>query len=198
MSFKFQRCANPEIGEFAYEMPPIPPGVSSGLTALIEAYSAAVRDLDEHVQDARHAAISAFEARSIPDTIAKLSIQLHFDHSGLDDDRLVLCPRTERHTAILAMEPLLADLYRQVPASSTGAALAEADFDQRVWRPAYKQITIAAIDALVTLMLRADTLLRASVEADNRDDAERLAAMAGEEMSGALNALRPISHGESA
>lgn len=198
MSFKFQRCANPEIGEFAYEMPPIPPGVSIGLTDLIDAYSVAVRDLDDHIQDARYSAISEFEARSIPDTIAKLSMQLHFDHRGLDDDRLVLCPRTERHSAILAMEPLLADLYRQVPASPTTATLAVADFNHPVWQPGYRQITIAAIDALVTPILRADTLLRASVEADNREDAERLAGMAGEEMSSVLNALRPISHGDSA
>tara|TARA_B100000378_G_scaffold177527_1_gene143336 strand:- start:2435 stop:3157 length:723 start_codon:yes stop_codon:yes gene_type:complete len=144
MSFQFQRCANPEIGEFAYEMPPMPYGVSYSLQTLISAYTSAVISGPDQAADECFEAIANFEAKDIPDTIAKLLIRIHYDHSGLDDDRLVLCSTAERHTAILVMEPLLTDLYRQMPATwadqlrvCRSALLAEREYDQRFWRPAY-------------------------------------------------------------
>lgn len=143
MTFQFKPCTNPEIGEFAYELPPMPYGISFSLKKLIDAYTSAVNNGPDQAPDDCFEAIANFEARDIPDTIAKLLIRLHYDHSGLDGDRLVLCSSAARHTSILALEPLLADLYRQMPATwadqlrvCRAALLAEREYDRNFWRPA--------------------------------------------------------------
>lgn len=142
MTFQFKPCLNPDIGEFAYEMPPLPWGVSYSLKILIDAYTSAVNNGPDQAPDECFEAIANHDAKDIPDTIAKLLIRLHYDHSGLDGDRLVLCSTAERHTSVLAMEPLLADLYRQMPETwadqlrvCRAALLAEREYDQRIWKP---------------------------------------------------------------
>jgi hypothetical protein len=145
MLFQFQPCANPDVGRTAFELPPIPPGTSHGLRLLINVYVNAVREGNDTVEDGPYLAIYKFDATSISDTIAKLLIRLHFDHPGLDDDRLVLCVVGEDASDVHKAEDVLSDLYRQLPATwegarcaCTAAVAAERDYEVRFWEPARK------------------------------------------------------------
>lgn len=145
MTFQFKPCTNPEIAAVAYELPAIPYGTSFSLRQLIETYADAIRDGEDGSEDGPNLAIAGFNAGSLSDVIAKLLIQLHYAHRGLDGDRLVLALTKHEEAPVLKAQSLLADLYAQLPQDWDSALrayravlLAEHDFDRRVWMPGYE------------------------------------------------------------
>ncbi len=145
MTFQFKPWANPVVSDFAYEMPPIPCGVSLPLNRLIETYADSVRGMEVGSEEDAFEAITSFTAKNISDVIAKFVIQLHHDFSGLDGETLVLAATEASHGAILSVQRLLADLYSQLPPDWDSALrayraklLAEHDYDDRVWSPGYE------------------------------------------------------------
>lgn len=147
MTFKFTACANEEISDIVYVLPPMPYGTSYSLRKLISAYDQSIRDGADNSEDAPIAAISAFTALSLSDVIAKALIRLHYEHRGLDGEsgKLVLAFTAKHHNAVLAAQELLADLFSQLPQDWSGALrvyraalLAERDYDRRIWTPSYE------------------------------------------------------------
>ena len=145
MLFKFQPCTNPDVGEVAFELPPVPAGTSYDLRQLINTYADAVREGPDAVEEGPYEAIYQFEARSVSDVIAKLLMRLHFDHSGLDDDRLVLAVKGDDASDVYKAESVLDDLYHQLPQDWESAlrvyrtaVLAEHDYDRTIWTPGYE------------------------------------------------------------
>lgn len=147
MAFQFTPCANPEIATIAYEMPALPCGTSYSLRQLINNYSDAIRELSDGSADQPYSEVANFKPQSLSDVIAKVLIQLHFDNTGLDGDRLVLAigDEAEAQTRVMVAGALLADLYSQLPqdwntalSAYRAALLAEHDYDRRVWTPGYE------------------------------------------------------------
>lgn len=144
MTFNFSRWDNPEIAKVAFELPAMPYGISYSLNQTINQYFGAVREGMGGSEAEPFSAICAFAANGIPDTIAKLLIQLHHDNAGLDGDILLLVPPSDSPNALAHSESLLADLYRQMPANweeaieaYRSALMVENDYDRRVWNAAY-------------------------------------------------------------
>ncbi|QGP80023.1 hypothetical protein [Sphingobium sp. CAP-1] len=144
MTFQFKPLANPEVSNHAYELPAMPCGVSGALAEAIDTYAAAVRNGPDGSENEPYQAVTGFDARSVPDVIAKFLIKLHYDFPGLDNGGLALAATEANYTRLIAAEGLLADLYRQIPTSwgqaldnYRASLLAEADYDRLVWRPAF-------------------------------------------------------------
>lgn len=142
--FQFTRWDNPDVAEVAYELPPMPYGVSWNLKKAISAYLDAARKGSENEEDETFRPIYHHEAKHLPDTIAKLLIHLHYDHKGLDGETLLIIAPGGKEGAFTIAESILADLYRQLPKdwdmarrNLAAAVAAERDFDHRFWTPAY-------------------------------------------------------------
>ena len=145
MTFQFRPCANPEIAGVAYELPAMPVGISHSLRIMIGAYADAVRDGTDDSEDEPYSVVAAFTARSLSDAIAKLLIQLHYKHRGLDGEQLVLALTKAEEPAVVEAQALLADLSAQLPQdwgsalrAYRSALLAEHDYDRHVWMPGYE------------------------------------------------------------
>lgn len=144
MRFQFTKWANADIGDLAFELPALPYGVSYDLKKAVDAYREAVIDGETGSEQKPLQLIASYDARYMPDIIAKLLIQLHADHSGLDGSQLILAAPKSREAEIRKAEALLTDLYRQLPAAwedarcaYAAAVAAERDYDVRFWDPAY-------------------------------------------------------------
>lgn len=147
MAFQFTRWGNPDIADCAYALPEMPFGVSHGLRGAIDAYREALRnigDTEEQIADLC-ARVLRFEANGLPDTVAKILIQLHRDNPGLDGDTLLLIAPGGDPKAFAASEAILDDLYRLMPqdwdsarAHYEAALTAEMEYDRRVWTPGYE------------------------------------------------------------
>lgn len=147
MAFQFTRWNNPDAATCAFKLPDMPFGVSHGLRGAIDAYCEALRNIcDTEDQIAELCArVLRFEANGLPDTVAKILIQLHRDNSGLDGDTLLLIAPGGDPKAFAASEAILDDLYRLMPqdwasarAHYEAALTAENEYDRRVWKPAWE------------------------------------------------------------
>lgn len=145
MAFQFKLHTQTDISRAAYELPPLPAGVGYELKQHIDAYrDAVINGPDGHDEEA-FLAIKAHPARGIPEVIAKVIYQLHFDHRGLsDDDDLVITEGNDEDKAAIQMaEAVLGELYACIPSDWEAARRAlhtaildEDDFDRRIYGPA--------------------------------------------------------------
>ncbi|WP_159981889.1 MULTISPECIES: hypothetical protein [unclassified Novosphingobium] len=145
MTFQFKVHPQDDIARVAYALPPLPAGIGYDLTTLIAAYESTVRDGPDGADEEAFRNIKAHPARGLPEVIAKVIYQLHFDHRGLaEDDALVIAEGDDKDRAVIeTAQVLLGELYAQIPddwetarRALFTAILAESDFDQRVYLPA--------------------------------------------------------------
>lgn len=148
MTFQFKvHPSTGDVSRVAYEMPSLPPGVSGDLHRAIKRYCEAVREGPDGADDDAFLAVKAFNARNTQDVIAKLLYQLHLNHRGWDGetDTLVITENTDADTPEIEFAAVaLGELYRQIPQcwpsarkAYLAAVLAEKDYDDRAWMPAY-------------------------------------------------------------
>lgn len=145
MVFQFTRLDRPVIATVVYDLPDMPIGTSRKLLELIETYAEAIRNGPDDAVLEPYEAVSKFAALSISDIIAKALVGVHFDHQGIDGDRLVLALTERDEPSVRKCESILADLYAQLPQDWDSALrcyratlLAEYDYDRRVWNPGYE------------------------------------------------------------
>lgn len=144
MAFQFKPATGVEdAAEVAYEVPPIPAGVSYALRQAIDGYTKVVLGDAPGSDDDAFAAIQRFQPNGIPDVIAKLIYGTHFDARGAYGEQLLIVSTSDVTSQIAAAECALADLYRLMPddwtsarANYEAALAAERDFDARVYKPA--------------------------------------------------------------
>lgn len=149
MTFQLEvhEAATGDAARVAYHLPTLPHGVSRVLYERIEAYTKAVRNGPDEAEDIAFAALKAHQATGLPDVIAKVVYQLHFEHRGLSDDgELIITESSDADSAAIELAiTVLGELFSQVPHDWDAAMreyratlLAEHDFDKRVWTPGYE------------------------------------------------------------
>ncbi|EJU14958.1 hypothetical protein LH128_01242 [Sphingomonas sp. LH128] len=145
MTFQFTVHPQDDIAPVCYELPALPAGVGYDLTTHINSYRDAVINGPDGRDEELFLNIKSHKARGLPEVIAKVIYQLHFDHRGLamDSDRLVITESDEQDRAEIRLaELLLAELYSQIPddweaarRALHAAVLVEDDFERRLYEP---------------------------------------------------------------
>lgn len=146
MAFHFEVLPDAaSIADVVYRLPALPAGVSRDLTRAIAAYTHAVVNGPDDLVETTFDAIKGFDARGIPDVIAKTVYALHKSRSGLTEDGTLVIPQsTPAHASQIDFAgALLDELFRQLPRDwdsarreYLAALLAEQDYDHRIWTPA--------------------------------------------------------------
>ena len=144
MSFMFTLATGADdAADRAFEMPPLPYGVSYPLREAIEAYTAIVLGADGRDEDA-FSAINDFVPKSLADVAAKLLYSLHYEARGAYGERLLIICTPELDGRIAAAESTLADLYKLMPQDwgtartlYDAAVVAEDEYARRVWDDAF-------------------------------------------------------------
>ncbi|WP_395391603.1 hypothetical protein WBP07_13020 [Novosphingobium sp. BL-8A] len=147
MAFQFQvHPASGDAARVAYYLPDLPAGVSYQLYELIGVYANAVKCGPDEADEEAFAKLKAFQARCLPDVIAKVVYQLHFDHRGLSEtgDLIIVESARKGPEAIELAATILGELYAQLPKgwdaarrAYHAAVVVEHEHDRRTYRPAY-------------------------------------------------------------
>nr|WP_086491249.1 hypothetical protein [Novosphingobium panipatense] len=148
MAFQFRQhpTATGDAARVAYYLPELPAGVSYQLYQHIKGYTEAIGQGPDEAEDAAFSHIRGYKARCLPDVIAKVVYQLHFNHRGLSaDGLLVILESTDEDTAAIELAAsILDELYGQLPdgweaarQAYHAAVIVEHEFDRRVYQPAY-------------------------------------------------------------